>query len=189
MRTSTLSPVADEKIAVLVVPSTFGYILVAATSRGVCCIELGDDEQTLTQQLRTRFPKASFGSGTMQLQAWASKVLSYIEHPVASLELPLDIQGSAFQCAVWQALRDIPVGKTVSYTDVAASVGRPTAMRAVAQACAANPLAVVVPCHRVLRRDGGLSGYRWGTERKAELLRRESQAWQLNHDIVKVITE
>jgi AraC family transcriptional regulator of adaptative response/methylated-DNA-[protein]-cysteine methyltransferase len=150
-------------------------VIVAATARGVCGIELGDAAAALVEQLRLRFPRAQFAPGDARFRRWVGEVLAYIEHPQGLLDLPLDIQGTVFQQRVWQALRTIPSGVTVSYTELASAIGRPSAARAVAQACASNPLAVAVPCHRVVRGNGDLAGYRWGVKRKAELLRREDK--------------
>jgi AraC family transcriptional regulator of adaptative response/methylated-DNA-[protein]-cysteine methyltransferase len=163
-----------ESIRYAVEPCPLGVIIVAATSKGVCGIEFGDSAHTLIERLRGRFPHASFEPGDPPFRTWVGRVLTYIEHPSGLLDLPLDIQGTVFQRRVWQALRDIPSGSTASYAEVATAIGQPKAVRAVAQACANNPLAVAVPCHRVVRSDGSLSGYRWGPARKAELLRRES---------------
>jgi AraC family transcriptional regulator of adaptative response/methylated-DNA-[protein]-cysteine methyltransferase len=166
---------AGQCIHYAVEPCSLGHVIVAATARGVCGIELGDAAAALVEQLRERFPKAQFAPGDVRFRRWVGEVLAYIEHPQGLLDLPLDIQGTVFQQRVWQALRTIPRGVTVSYTELASAIGRPTAARAVAQACASNPLAVAVPCHRVVRGNGDLAGYRWGVERKAELLRREGK--------------
>jgi AraC family transcriptional regulator, regulatory protein of adaptative response / methylated-DNA-[protein]-cysteine methyltransferase len=163
-----------ERIRYAVEPCALGVIIVAATPRGVCGIEFGESAHALVEGLRLRFPRATFEPGDPSFRGWVGRVLAYIDHPSGLLDLPLDIQGTVFQRRVWQALRDIPSGSTASYAQVAATIGQPQAVRAVAQACASNQLAVVVPCHRVVRSDGSLSGYRWGTARKAELLRRES---------------
>jgi AraC family transcriptional regulator of adaptative response/methylated-DNA-[protein]-cysteine methyltransferase len=163
-----------ESIRYAVEPCALGVIIVAATPKGVCGIEFGDSAHTLIERLRQRFPHATLEPGDPAFRVWVARVLAYIDHPSGLLDLPLDIQGTVFQRRVWQALRVIPSGSTASYADVAAAVGQPKAVRAVAQACARNQLAVAVPCHRVVRSDGSLSGYRWGTARKAELLRRES---------------
>jgi AraC family transcriptional regulator, regulatory protein of adaptative response / methylated-DNA-[protein]-cysteine methyltransferase len=155
---------------------TLGSILVAASERGVCAILLGDAADALERDLRQRFPGATLIVGDAEFERMVSEVVTFVEAPRAGLDLPLDLRGTAFQRRVWQALRQIPPGSTVSYTDVAESIGAPGAVRAVAGACAANPLAVAVPCHRVVRRGGGLSGYRWGVERKQALLARETSA-------------
>lgn len=155
-------------------PCSLGTILIAATDRGLCAILLGDDPETLIRDLQGRFPQAALHSAEDALAHWMAQVIGCIETPALGLALPLDVQGTAFQQRVWQALRAIPAGTTASYTDIASRIGRPTAARAVAQACAANPLAVAIPCHRVVRQDGALSGYRWGVERKRWLLEREA---------------
>ncbi len=152
---------------------TLGSVLVAASDTGVCAITLGDDPDRLARDVRDRFPHADVAPGGPNLDAEVAAAVGLVEHPAAGLGLPLDIRGTAFQLRVWQALRDIPVGTTATYTDIAASIGRPTAARAVATACAANRVAVAIPCHRVVRADESPSGYRWGLERKAELMRRE----------------
>ncbi|MBD9356177.1 bifunctional DNA-binding transcriptional regulator/O6-methylguanine-DNA methyltransferase Ada [Methylomonas sp. EbA] len=154
---------------------SLGSILVAASAIGICAIALGDDPDRLARDLQDCFPQAELLGGDSEFEQWVAKVVGFVEAPAIGLDLPLDIRGTVFQQRVWQALRQIPVGEKVSYTDIAQRIGAPKAVRAVAGACAANSLAVAIPCHRVIRSDGGLSGYRWGVERKAELLRRESQ--------------
>lgn len=154
---------------------SLGAVLVACSERGVCAILLGDEPQALLDDLQRRFPKATLVGADADFEAIVAKVLGFIEAPRAGLDLPLDIRGTAFQQRVWQALARIEPGTTASYAEIAASIGAPNAVRAVAGACAANALAVAVPCHRVVRTDGGLSGYRWGVERKRELLARERQ--------------
>jgi AraC family transcriptional regulator of adaptative response/methylated-DNA-[protein]-cysteine methyltransferase len=154
---------------------SLGAILVAASDKGVCAILLGDDPDTLLRDLQDRFPRAQLTGGDVAFEQWVALVVGHVEAPGVGLDLPLDIQGTVFQQRVWQALRKIPVGSTASYTEIARAIGLPRSVRAVAQACGANPLAVAIPCHRVVRSDGGLSGYRWGVERKRELLRRESR--------------
>ena len=151
-----------------------GWLLMAATDRGVCMIELADTRSTLRSELTSRFPNAKLQSGDARFLKWVQQVVRFIEVPGRGLDLPLDIQGTAFQRKVWEALRAIPVGTTMTYTEVAKRIGQPSAVRAVASACAANKLAVAVPCHRVVRASGDLSGYRWGVHRKAELLAREA---------------
>lgn len=153
-----------------------GEILVATSVRGVCAILLGDDPDVLVRDLQDRFPHAELLGGDAQFERMVARVVGFVDAPRTGLDLPLDVQGTAFQQRVWQALRRIPPGKTATYAEIARRIGAPTAVRAVAGACAANALAVVIPCHRVVRRDGGLSGYRWGTERKRALLRREAEA-------------
>jgi len=156
--------------------SSLGAILVAQTARGVCAILLGDDPEALLRDLQDRFPKAHLIGGDASFEQTVARVVGFIEAPGIGLSLPLDLRGTAFQLRVWQALRDIPVGQTASYSDVAQRIGAPRSVRAVARACAANPVALAVPCHRVLRIDGGISGYRWGVERKRALLLREAAA-------------
>ncbi|HET8710529.1 MAG TPA: bifunctional DNA-binding transcriptional regulator/O6-methylguanine-DNA methyltransferase Ada [Spongiibacteraceae bacterium] len=158
-----------------VVPSVLGLVLVAATDKGICRIELGDFAQELTNALQRDFPHAQLLPMNTQLEAWLREIVRFIEYPQHALQLPLDIQGTAFQRQVWQALRDIPLGATASYTEIAARIGKPNAVRAVATACASNQLALAIPCHRVIRSNGELAGYRWGIERKRELLRREAK--------------
>ena len=153
---------------------SLGSILVAATEKGVCAILMGDDPEALVRDLQDRFPRAEFAGGDREFDAMVGTVLRFVEAPKAGLELPLDVRGTAFQQRVWQALRSIPPGNTVSYSEVAERIGAPKSVRAVAQACAANAIAVAIPCHRVVRHDGGLSGYRWGIERKRTLLEREA---------------
>jgi AraC family transcriptional regulator, regulatory protein of adaptative response / methylated-DNA-[protein]-cysteine methyltransferase len=155
---------------------SLGSILVAATDKGVCAIEFGDDPDRLVHALQDRFPKAQLVGGDHTFEQFVAKVVGFIEAPAQGLDLPLDIRGTAFQKRVWNAIRDIPAGATASYAELAQRIGRPSASRAVAQACASNTLAVAIPCHRVVRRDGGLSGYRWGVERKEALLTRETAA-------------
>jgi AraC family transcriptional regulator of adaptative response/methylated-DNA-[protein]-cysteine methyltransferase len=162
-----------ERISYAVAGSYLGPVLVAATERGVCAIEFGDDAPALRGRLAARFPGAELQEGDAAFAATVARVVAFIEAPAGGLDLPLDIQGTAFQRRVWAALRAIPAGQTASYAEVARRVGQPGAARAVAQACAANTLAVAIPCHRVLRGDGDLGGYRWGAGRKRQLLERE----------------
>jgi AraC family transcriptional regulator of adaptative response/methylated-DNA-[protein]-cysteine methyltransferase len=152
---------------------SLGSILVAATGKGVCAILLGDDPEALVRDLQDRFPKAQLLGGDPDFEHVVAKVVGFVEAPALGLDLPLDVRGTAFQQRVWQALRAIPAGTTASYTDIAQRLGVPKAARAVAQACASNTIAVAIPCHRVVRSDGSLSGYRWGVERKRALLDRE----------------
>ena len=151
-----------------------GSILVAATGKGVSAILLGDDPDALLRDLEDRFPKAKLVGGDAGFEELVAKVVGFVEAPGLGLDLPLDVRGTAFQQRVWQALRDIPPGSTASYADIAKRIGQPKSVRAVAQACASNHVAVAIPCHRVVRTDGGLSGYRWGVERKRALLAREA---------------
>ena len=154
--------------------TSLGAVLVAATDKGVCAIMLGDDPDRLARELQDRFPRAELVGGDAGFERMVAEAVGLVEAPGRGLNLPLDIRGTAFQERVWQALRAIPPGKTATYAEIARAVGRPKAARAVAQACAANPLAIAIPCHRVVRTDGDLSGYRWGVERKRELLEREA---------------
>ena len=151
-----------------------GSILVAQSSKGICAILLGDDPSELLCDLQDRFPRASLKGGDDNFDQVVGHVISYIEEPAQGFALPLDIRGTSFQQRVWHALQQIPLGATKNYTDIGKDIGSPKAFRAVASACAANALAVVVPCHRVVRTDGSLSGYRWGVERKRKLLDREA---------------
>jgi AraC family transcriptional regulator of adaptative response/methylated-DNA-[protein]-cysteine methyltransferase len=156
--------------------TSLGSILVASTDQGVCAIFLGDDPDELTRNLQDRFPKADLIGADREFEKLVAKVVGLVENPRLGLQLPLDIRGTAFQQRVWRALTEIPLGQTASYAAIAKRIGLPEAVRAVAGACAANKLAVVVPCHRVVRTDGSLSGYRWGVERKRALLRKEKAA-------------
>jgi AraC family transcriptional regulator of adaptative response/methylated-DNA-[protein]-cysteine methyltransferase len=153
---------------------SLGSILVAATDRGVCAILLGDEPGSLVRDLQDQFPKAQLIGGDNQFEQLVATVVGFVEAPALGLDLPLDVRGTAFQQRVWQALRTIPPGSTASYKEISERIGAPKAVRAVAQACAANPLAVAIPCHRVVHIDGTPSGYRWGVERKLALLGREA---------------
>ncbi|CAI8800436.1 AraC family transcriptional regulator of adaptative response/methylated-DNA-[protein]-cysteine methyltransferase [Pseudomonas sp. 29] len=155
---------------------SLGAILVAQSERGVCAILLGDDPHQLVCDLQDQFRKANLIGADSGFEQLIAKVVGFIEAPAIGLDLPLDVRGTAFQERVWQALREIPLGSTASYAEIAQRIGAPTSMRAVAQACGANRLAVAIPCHRVVRSDGNLSGYRWGVERKRQLLERETPA-------------
>lgn len=152
-----------------------GAILVAQSIKGICAIFLGNDPEKLVRDLQDRFPNANLIGNDRLYEQLVARVVGFLENPEMDLQLPLDIQGTAFQKRVWAALQDIPTGTTVSYTDIAEKIGSPKSVRAVAGACGANLLAVAIPCHRVVRRDGSLSGYRWGIERKQLLLDKESQ--------------
>jgi AraC family transcriptional regulator of adaptative response/methylated-DNA-[protein]-cysteine methyltransferase len=156
--------------------SWLGPILVAASDNGVCAILLGDDPSRLVQDLEDQFPEAELVGGDAGFEQLVAKVVGFVEMPSIGLDLPLDIRGTAFQRRVWEALRKLPAGSTVSYAEIAERIGQPKSVRAVAQACGANVLAVAIPCHRVIRTDGSMSGYRWGVERKEKLLRRERKA-------------
>ena len=152
---------------------SLGAILVAATGKGICAILMGDDPDQLARDLQDRFPKAELRGAEADFEATVARVVGLVEAPALGLDLPLDVRGTAFQQRVWQALREIPCGQTVSYGELAARLGLPAGARAIAGACAANPVAVAIPCHRVVRNDGSISGYRWGVERKHALLARE----------------
>lgn len=165
----------DSTIRFAVAQCSMGALLVAASDVGVCAILLGDDPEQLVRDLQDRFAQAQLIGADPGFERWVAQVVGLVESPGIGLELPLDLRGTAFQRRVWEALRRIPSGQTVSYATLAAQLGQPRAARAVASACAANPLAVAVPCHRVVRTDGSLSGYRWGVARKRELLAREKQ--------------
>ncbi|KPW71498.1 MULTISPECIES: bifunctional DNA-binding transcriptional regulator/O6-methylguanine-DNA methyltransferase Ada [Pseudomonas syringae group] len=154
--------------------SSLGSILVATSSKGICAISLGDDPGALIERFQDQFPNANLIGGDAQFEALIATVVGFVESPATGLALPLDIRGTVFQERVWQALRDIPAGSTATYTEIATQLGMPSAVRAVANACGANKLAVAIPCHRVVRSDGTLSGYRWGVERKRKLLEIES---------------
>ena len=145
-------------------------------TKGIAAILLGDDPDALARDLQERFPQATLIGADADYEAVIAKVVGFAEAPTVGLDLPLDVRGTAFQQRVWQALREIPVGQTLSYTDVAERIGAPRATRAVAGACAANRLAIAIPCHRVVRNDGALSGYAWGVERKRQLLAIEKAA-------------
>lgn len=166
----------DARIAFAIAQTSLGALLVARSARGVCAISLGDDPDALLRELQDRFPRAELVGGDAGFERLVAQVVGLIAQPGIGHDLPLDVRGTAFQQRVWQALRRIPPGQTASYADIAARIGSPKAVRAVAQACAANTLAVAIPCHRVVRSDGALSGYRWGVERKRALLARESDA-------------
>jgi len=153
---------------------SLGSVLAACSERGICAIALGDDPDALVRELQDRFPRADLCPGDADFDRVIASVVALVEAPATGLALPLDIRGTAFQRRVWQALTKIPPGTTASYTDIARRINAPCAGRAVARACAANPLAVAIPCHRVVRRNGDLSGYRWGVDRKCALLRREA---------------
>ncbi|TPL83512.1 bifunctional DNA-binding transcriptional regulator/O6-methylguanine-DNA methyltransferase Ada [Mesorhizobium sp. B2-3-14] len=165
---------ANEEIRFAVGETSLGTILVASSRKGVASILLGQDPDALVRDLQDRFPKARLVGGDSDYEALVARVVGLVEAPALGLDLPLDVRGTAFQQRVWQALRDIPAGRTVSYADIAGRIGAPNATRAVAAACAANALAVAIPCHRVIRKDGVLSGYAWGAERKRALLDREA---------------
>lgn len=152
-----------------------GSVLVATTDKGICSISLGDAPEPLLRELQDLFPRAELLGADPAFEQMVAQVIGYIDDPRDKFDLPLDIQGSIFQAKVWRALQDIPAGVTVSYSELASAIGKPTSARAVARACATNKIAVVIPCHRVVRLDGSLSGYRWGIERKRKLLAKERQ--------------
>lgn len=164
---------ADATIRFAVGQCSLGAILVAQSERGVCAIALGDDAQRLVHELQDQFPRAELIGGDAAFEQRVAQVVGLVEAPRIGLDLPLDLQGTAFQKRVWQALRDIPAGATASYAEIARRIGQPAAARAVGLACGANRLAVAIPCHRVVRSDGELAGYRWGVARKRSLLERE----------------
>ena len=167
---------ADAEIRFAVGQCSLGAILVGQSQRGICAILLGDDPEKLIRDLEDRFPKATLIGGDRAFEDLVAQVIGFVEAPAIGLDLPLDVRGTAFQERVWQALRDIPAGVTISYAEIAKKIGASGAVRAVAGACAANKIAVAIPCHRVVRSDGGLAGYRWGIERKRTLLAREKRA-------------
>lgn len=167
---------ANAEIRFAIGECSLGSILVARSPKGVCAILIGDDPDALLRDLQDRFPHAQLIGADAEFEALVAKVVGFVEAPGLGLDLPLDVRGTAFQQRVWQALRDIPPGFTASYADIAQAIGAPKAVRAVARACATNALAVAIPCHRVVRNDGALSGYRWGVERKRALLEKEKAA-------------
>jgi AraC family transcriptional regulator of adaptative response/methylated-DNA-[protein]-cysteine methyltransferase len=167
---------ADTDIRFAIGQCALGAILVAQSALGVCAIALGDDPDALARELQDRFPQARLIGGDPAFEQLVARVVGFVEAPGVGLDLPLDVRGTAFQQRVWQALREIPPGSTASYAEIAERIGSPKSVRAVAQACGANALAVAIPCHRVVRSDGALSGYRWGVERKSALLKREASA-------------
>jgi AraC family transcriptional regulator of adaptative response/methylated-DNA-[protein]-cysteine methyltransferase len=167
---------ANTEIRFAIGECSLGSILVAASERGVCSILIGDDPDLLARDLQDRFPRAHLIGGDTEFEHMVAKVVGFVEAPALGLDLPLDVRGTAFQQRVWQALREIPAGRTVSYSQVANRIGAPKAVRAVGAAIGANPLAVAIPCHRVIRNDGSLCGYRWGVERKRALIEREAHA-------------
>ena len=165
---------AGQRIQFAIVSSPLGRLLGAYTEKGVCAVAIGEDDQALEKSLREQFPKADIRAAGSTINEWVSAIVRGIGGEV-NPSIPLDAQGSAFQWRVWKALQQIPRGTTLSYSEVAKAIGQPTAARAVARACATNPVALVIPCHRVVRDDGSLGGYRWGIEKKAELLEIESR--------------
>jgi AraC family transcriptional regulator of adaptative response/methylated-DNA-[protein]-cysteine methyltransferase len=162
-----------ETIRFAIAPCSLGELLVAATAKGICSILIGDDRDQLARDLQERFAHAELQAADAGFEDTVARVVAFVEAPGIGLDLPLDVRGTAFQQRVWQALREVPAGSTVSYAELAERIGLPAGARAVAGACAANPIAVAIPCHRVLRNDGSISGYRWGVQRKQALLERE----------------
>ena len=165
---------ADTRIMFALAQCSLGAILVARSEKGVCAISLGDNADVLLRALQDRFPRAELVGGDAVFEKLVAKVIGLIEAPNLGIDLPLDVRGTAFQQRVWQALQQIPAGQTASYAQIAEAIGSPRSVRAVAGACAANTLAIAIPCHRVVCSDGGISGYRWGVARKRELLLREA---------------
>jgi AraC family transcriptional regulator, regulatory protein of adaptative response / methylated-DNA-[protein]-cysteine methyltransferase len=164
------------KIGYTIAKSPLGKVLVAATERGVSAVYLGDAENAMVAELREEYPRAEIAPATDSFRRWVSEIVQRIEGQQPRMELPLDLQATAFQRRVWQELQRIPRGRTRTYSQVARSLGQPKAVRAVARACATNPVSVVVPCHRVIREDGSMAGYRWGLSRKEQLLAQERAA-------------
>jgi AraC family transcriptional regulator of adaptative response/methylated-DNA-[protein]-cysteine methyltransferase len=162
------------RIHYLTAKSALGLILVAATEKGICFVSFGDNKTFLERSLREEFPAADIQHGSPKLQTWLHAILRHLKGHQRRLDLPLDMQGTAFQSRVWTALRSIPYGQTRSYTQIAKAIGKPAAVRAVARACASNPVSVIVPCHRVVSKNGNLAGYRWGLKRKCHLLAKEA---------------
>jgi AraC family transcriptional regulator of adaptative response/methylated-DNA-[protein]-cysteine methyltransferase len=170
---------AGARIDYLSVKTSLGTLLIGATDRGVCAVALGDDEKHLEAALESEYPAATRSRVTApssQLAAWVEEIVAAVDGERSGLHVPLDVQASAFQWKVWRELQKIPFGETRTYTDIAKSIGSPRAARAVASACANNRVAVVIPCHRVVRRGGELGGYRWGIERKRRLVEKERSA-------------
>lgn len=165
---------ASVRIRFAVGECSLGSVLVAATDVGLAAVLLGDSPEPLVEDLERRFPRATIVGADPGFDDWVAQVVALVEHPERTLELPLDIRGTAFQRRVWEALRAVPPGTTTTYSALAEALSAPSSVRAIAGACAANPIAIAIPCHRVVRRDGDLAGYRWGIDRKRELLRRES---------------
>lgn len=174
MSTRTSTPAETLVLHYTVRRCPLGQVLVAATPKGIAAVLLGDNKTTLIEDLQQRYPGAQLDTGGPVLHRWSDTVLEILEHPTLQHVVPLDtVSGTDFQRKVWKALRGIPAGQTRTYTELAQAIAQPQAVRAVASACAANPLAVLVPCHRVLRSDGGWGGYRWGLARKQQLLEQE----------------
>jgi AraC family transcriptional regulator of adaptative response/methylated-DNA-[protein]-cysteine methyltransferase len=164
---------AGVQIAFTIVSSPLGRLLVAGTARGICAVKLGDPDERLEAELRSEYPAAVISRDRAAMAGWVSPILAHLAGRQPHLALPLDVRATAFQWKVWRYLQSIPYGETRAYSQVARDIGAPAAVRAVARACATNPVCLVIPCHRVVQKDGGLAGYRWGIERKQKLLRRE----------------
>jgi AraC family transcriptional regulator of adaptative response/methylated-DNA-[protein]-cysteine methyltransferase len=177
--------VTNQKIFFTITECSLGLVLVATNPIGICAIFLGDDANSLQTELQNRFPKVTLVNAFNLNEEILVKLIRYIDAPKSKIDLPLDIQGTAFQKMVWDALLSIPCGKTVSYSEVANQINKPKAIRAIANACGANKLAVVIPCHRVIKNDGTLSGYRWGIDRKRKLLASESNGEIPSCDFLK----
>lgn len=167
---------ASETVRYAIAPCSLGRVLVATSAHGIIALFLGSDDAELRGELADRFDAATVEEGGAAMDAIIAQVVAFVDSPAEELNVPLDIRGTAFQQSVWGVLRKIPPGTTASYREIAEQIGRPAAVRAVAQACGANPIAIIVPCHRVVRSDGALAGYRWGVERKRALLEREATA-------------
>jgi AraC family transcriptional regulator, regulatory protein of adaptative response / methylated-DNA-[protein]-cysteine methyltransferase len=165
---------ANERIQFGIGSCWLGAILVAATDSGICAILIGDDPAVLQRDLQDRFPDAQLTQGGEALDTLTARVIAFVEAPDRNFDVPLDPQGTAFERRVWRALREIPAGSTVTYSDIAARIGAPKEAYAIGEACAANMIAVAIPCHRVVRKNGSLAGYRWGVKRKRALLKREA---------------
>jgi len=165
---------ANQRIQFGIGTCWLGSILVAASDKGICAILIGDDPVALRRDLKDRFPEAQVAEGGEAIAPLTARAVALVEAPDRNLDLPLDPQGTAFQQRVWQALREIPAGATATYSDVAARIGAPKEAYAVGEACAANMIAVAIPCHRIVRKNGALAGYRWGVRRKRALLKREA---------------
>lgn len=163
----------DMTIFYSVRPCPLGKLLVAVTERGICKISLGDSAEALTADMEAEFAQAERIRDDEGLGYWVEQIIAYLEAGQPQLDLPLDVRATAFQIKVWQQLQQIPIGETRSYGEIAAAIGQPKASRAVARACASNPVALAIPCHRIIRKDKSLGGYRWGIERKQALLKRE----------------
>jgi AraC family transcriptional regulator, regulatory protein of adaptative response / methylated-DNA-[protein]-cysteine methyltransferase len=164
------------QISYAIVSCSLGYLLVASTQKGICAVKLGDRADSLERDLQTEFPGAVLLHDKDARQNWIEKILNFLSGNEPHLDLPLDIRGTAFQQQVWQALQKIPYGETRTYQEIARAIGKPKAVRAVGSACGANPVALIVPCHRVIKSDGSLGGYAWGCDRKVKLLEQEGKS-------------